>query len=136
MVIDFNPFYDLERDVDSFLATALQSPKFSRRYTSYPLVNISEDDANIYVRCELPGVELADLEITLLEASLSIKGERKARVGKYYRQERATGAFQRVISLSTQVEREAIEAKLKNGVLEVTLPKAAEVKPRKIEIQA
>ena len=136
MVIDLNPFYDFERDMDTLFRSALSNPRFTNRHTSYPLINISEDGANIYVRCELPGVELADLEITLLDTSLSIKGERKTRVGKYYRQERASGVFQRVISLNSPVERDSIEAKLKNGLLEVVLPKAEEVRPRKIAIQA
>ena len=136
MVIDFNTFYDFERDMEGLFNRALKNPLFSRRHSSYPLVNISEDDGHIYIRCEMPGVELADLEITLLDASLSIKGERKIRAGKYYRQERADGVFQRVISLNSQVERDAIEAKLKNGLLEIILPKAEEVKPRKITLQA
>ena len=61
-------------------------------------------------------------------------GERKPEQGKYYRQERPMGAFQRVITLNVPIDRDAVVASLADGVLRITLPKAEEMKPRKIAI--
>jgi HSP20 family protein len=133
MVIDFSPLYDVHRNFDRLLGSVL-SPSQARGRQAYPPMNISEDDNHIYVRMEAPGLEIDDIEITLVESSLAIRGERKAVRGKYYRQERPVGAFQRLVSLNTPVDREAVKASLKDGLLTVALPKAEESKPRKITI--
>jgi HSP20 family protein len=134
MVIDFSPFYDFHRNLDRLLGEAW-SPSIARRATpSYPLLNVSEDDDAVYVRAEVPGMDMNDLEITLVDSSLSIKGERTPEQGKYYRQERPSGVFQRLVSINTPVDRDAVAATLKDGVLTITLPKAEETKPRKISI--
>lgn len=63
-----------------------------------------------------------------------IKGERKSPEGRYFRQERGAGVFQRAIRLNVPVDRDKVTAKSENGILRVTLPKAEEVKQRKISI--
>ncbi|THB68800.1 MAG: Hsp20/alpha crystallin family protein [Desulfovibrio sp.] len=136
MVIDFNPFYEFNRHVGRLLDDYSSPLTFSRRRAAFPPINISEDDANLYVECEIPGLAIEDIEITLEDSSLTIKGELKPGEGKYYRQERASGLFNRVVSINTEIERDAVSAKLKDGVLEITLPKAEEVKPRTISIEA
>ena len=133
MVIDFSPLYDVQRNFDRLL-TSMLSPSQARGRQSYPPMNLSEDENNIYVRVEVPGLDIDDIELTLVESSLAIRGERKAVQGKYYRQERPVGAFQRLVSLHTPVNREAVKANLRDGLLTVTLPKAEESKPRKISI--
>lgn len=135
MVTELSPFFNFGRDLDRMLDGFGLPLSYSRRRTSYPPLNISEDDENLYIHCEVPGVRLEDMEITLVDSSLSIKGERKPGEGKYYRQERPAGIFQRVVNINSPVDRENVKATLKNGILEIVLPKSEETKPRKIEIQ-
>ena len=87
------------------------------------------------IAAEIPGVDMSELDLTLTNKSLVIKGERKVEQGKYYRQERPTGAFQRIVTLGVPVDRDQIKATLKDGVLTVVLPKTEAIKPRKISIE-
>ncbi len=136
MVTDLSLFSTLNRDFDRLMDVFSTPAFYSQRRQSYPPLNISEDEHNIYVQCEVPGIDMKDIEIVLAESSLSVKGERKATEGKYYRQERPMGLFQRVVRINAPVDVEAIKARLKDGVLEVTLPKAEEAKPKKIAIES
>ena len=136
MVIELSPFYGINNEFDRLMDSFFTPLSFSQRRVAYPPLNISEDDDNIYVECEAPGVEIKDIEITLCDGSLSIKGERKPREGKYYRQERATGLFQRVVNLNSEIDRDKVKASLKDGILSIALPKAEEMKPKTISIEA
>lgn len=136
MVIDFSPFYEFNRQLNRALDNYAAPLSFSQRRASYPPLNISEDEHNIYVECEIPGLGIEDVEITLVDSSLTIKGELKSGEGRFYRQERASGVFNRVVTINTNVDRDKVSAKLRDGVLEITLPKAEEAKPRTISIQA
>ena len=134
MVIDFNTLYDLPKDMDRLFSGLLGSAGYAPRKSAYPLINVSETEDSYAVDICLPGVPAEELEITLAARSLIIKGERKAPEGRYYRQERDAGSFQRIISLNVPVARDAVSAKSENGIIRVTLPKTEEVKPRRIEI--
>lgn len=105
----------------------------------FPPVNLWEDDNNLYVESELPGLALSDLELHVTgENQLSIKGERKrpeSAQGTWHRQERGFGSFARVVELPSLVDSSRVTAEFKNGVLLVTLPKRAEAKPRRIEVK-
>lgn len=106
--------------------------------TNYPAVNIYHDNENLYITAELPGVKIEDLDITLEEDTLTLKGEKKSLAiegATYYKKEREEGTFSRVISLPIKIEPEKATASLKNGILTVTIPKAEEAKPKKIEIK-
>lgn len=107
---------------------------------AYPAVNAWEDAENFYVEAELPGLKLKELEIYVSdERVLSIKGQRGELVrdkGTWLRRERGFGSFERGIALPGPIEAEHVEACLKHGVLTVTLPKAAEIRPRRIEVKA
>jgi len=104
----------------------------------FPALNVSEDRDNLYVRAELPGVSAKDLDISVQDDNLVIKGERRiaaeSKGVSYHRREREAGTFQRIISLPTRVDGGKVTAVCKNGVLTVTLPKAAEAKPRQIAV--
>jgi len=134
MVTELTPFYRLNRNFDRLFDEFFTPLYYSQRRESYPPLNISEDEENIYIDCEIPGVDMKDVEITLVDSSLTIKGERKPTEGKYYRQERPSGVFQRVVRINNAVNRDAVRATMKDGLLEIVLPKAEEVKPRKISI--
>ena len=134
MVIDLSPFYGSSTPLDRLFESLWPSMAISQRSMAYPPLNIGEDDENIYVSCEIPGMDIADLELTLTDSSLVIKGERKAVKGKYYRQERPTGFFQRVVNIQAAIARDQVTATMRDGVLEVVMPKADESKPKKINI--
>jgi len=106
----------------------------------FPALNIWEDDDNLFVEAELPGLELADLEIYVTgENQLSLKGERKLpemQSGAWHRQERSYGAFSRLVELPYAVQADKVTAQFRHGVLTIQLPKREEVKPRKIEIKS
>lgn len=106
----------------------------------FPPLNLWEDDEQLYVEAELPGLELKDLEITVAGGNqLHIKGERRApehQGGSWYRRERAFGPFERVILLPNEVDSERVSAEFKNGVLMVTLARREEAKPRRITVKS
>jgi HSP20 family protein len=136
MVIDFSPFYDLPRDIGRLFDTFTEPVPISRRRASYPLINVAEDEDNFYVDAKIPGVTMDDIDLTLTENDLVIKGERKSAEGSYFRQERGLGAFQRVLGLNAPVDRDKAKASFKDGILSVVLPKAESVKPKKIAIES
>ena len=136
MVIDLSPFYGSPSPFDRLFESLWPPQAISQRSLAYPPLNISEDDDNLYIRCEIPGMDIDDLDLTLTDASLVIKGERKVAKGKYYRQERPTGFFQRVVNIQAPVDRDKVTAKMRDGVLSVVIPKSDESKPKKISIAA
>lgn len=134
MVIDFNTLYNFPSRLDRVFEEILKSPMGADRRLAYPPLNLSNDEEAIYVRAELPGVDIGDVELTLTDKTLVLKGERTAPEGKLFRQERPSGVFHRVINIGVPVDRERVTATMVNGVLTVTLPKSEEVKPRTISI--
>lgn len=114
---------------------------YSNVVTSHwrPAVDIKEEADRFLITADLPGVDPKDIEITMDNGVLTIKGERhsESTEGKdgYKRVERVSGAFYRRFSLPDTADAERIEATGKNGVLEVTLPKHEKVQPRKIEVK-
>ncbi len=103
-----------------------------------PAIEVMEKDDKFLVRAELPGMKKEDIDVSVTGDTLTIKGERKAesevKEENYYRSERVYGNFFRSISLPTSVDTKKIEASYKDGILEIGLPKAPEVQPKKIEI--
>ncbi|MFH1136353.1 MAG: Hsp20/alpha crystallin family protein [Pseudomonadota bacterium] len=105
----------------------------------FPLVNIMEDADNFYLTAELPGVSPDQMELSFEKNSLVLRGERKIAAAEkkvnYHRREREAGVFRRVIDLSYEIDSAKASAKFKNGVLEVTLPKAEVAKPKQISVE-
>ena len=133
MVIDFNSFYEIPKDMDRIFEIFRNSSMLQQR-AMYPLTNVYENDDSYIVDVCMPGIAANDVELTLTARSLVIKGERKSPEGRYFRQERMGGIFQRVISLNVPVARDQVTAKSANGILRVVLPKTEDVKPRRINI--
>lgn len=111
-----------------------------RRMSAFPLLNLWEDDDNLFVEAELPGFELDDLEIFVTGGTqLSISGERKQpehEGGAWHRQERGFGKFRRTLDLPGDVNSDGVIANFHSGVLTLTMPKAEKAKPRRIEVKA
>lgn len=108
------------------------------RTTAFPALNVWEDGRNYFIEAELPGLRMEDLEVTAVGAELTLKGQRKEETLKdavYHRRERGAGSFVRSIRLPAAVDTADVKATLQNGVLSISLPKAKEAQPRKIEVK-
>jgi HSP20 family protein len=105
-----------------------------------PNIDVTETDREVTVTAELPGLEEKDIEVSISDNTLTLKGEKKSEKeekGKsFHRSERSYGAFQRVIPLPVEVQEDKVEADFSKGVLTIRLPKspAAQKKVKKIEI--
>ncbi|MCZ7626694.1 MAG: Hsp20/alpha crystallin family protein [Candidatus Methylomirabilis sp.] len=103
-----------------------------------PAVDIFETPDSIVMKAELPGVSRDNIDIQVQDNSLMLKGERKfereVKEENYLRIERAYGAFHRAFNLPTDIQQDKIKAVFKDGVLEVTMPKAEEAKPKQVKI--
>ena len=129
----------LQRRMDRLFQNAFGLERSPWRVGVYPLVNISEDRDHIYVRAELPGVKAADLEITIQDNSLILRGKRQIaseeKQVNYHRREREAGFFRRVLALPARIQADKVEATSKDGILTIKLAKPEEVKPRKIQVK-
>jgi HSP20 family protein len=105
-----------------------------------PAVDIREEAERYVIEADLPGIDPKDIEITMEQGVLTIKGERSSEKEEthegYRRVERVRGTFYRRFSLPDSADAEHIEAKGKNGVLEIVLPKLQKVQPRKISVSS
>lgn len=103
-----------------------------------PPIDVHQDNDNLTVVVELPGMKKEEIEISLHEGSLTISGERKnetqQKEGDQFRSERFFGRFQRTVHLPSAVDAAKVGAAYKDGVLTVTLPKAEEAKPKQIPV--
>jgi HSP20 family protein len=137
-----DPFQELDRlqrQMDTLFQTIPGRERPYRREGVYPLVNLSEDADHIYVQAELPGVDPQDLDITLKDQNLVLRGERKIPAEEknvnYHRRERESGFFRRVLRLPAPVDANKVQATCQDGVLTITLAKPEEVKPRQISVK-
>ncbi len=136
----FREMADLQRQMERLFHAAPGWESQPRRVGVYPLVNISEDHDQVYVRAELPGVRPEDLEITIEDQSLILRGERRIAIEEknvnYHRRERESGFFRRRLRLPAPVSPHNAQASCKDGVLTITLAKPEEVKPRQIVVKS
>ena len=136
----FQELERLQRQMDRLFQNVAGVERYPRRVGVYPLVNISEDTDHILVRAELPGVNPEDLDITIKDQHLVLRGERKISTEEknvnYHRRERESGFFRRVLRLPAEVDPNKVEAACKDGVLTISLAKPKEVKPRQISVKS
>lgn len=129
------PFDVFNQAFNQFLRTDAETQETR---TWAPAVDILETPEAYVVKAELPGVPKDAVHITVENNVLTLKGERKLEKDvtkeNYHRIERTYGAFARSFSLPTRVDHDGVEARFDQGVLTITVPKAAEAKPKKIEI--
>lgn len=141
-VARFDPFRDITtlRDEMNRLFNRTVGDGVSSGSAWTPAVDIFDTDQAIVLRAELPGLDPDDIEIEVDDNVLSLKGERRfeetVQEGRYYRLERAYGRFQRSVTLPQGVKADEISATFDKGVLSVRVPKAEEVRPRKIAVTA
>ena len=123
---------EIDRVFDSLRAVTPPSRAF-------PPLNVWEDAGAVYVEAELPGFKLQNLDVTLERDVLTLKGHREITAGSppnnaYLHRERAGGAFTRSVRVGEQIDGGRVTATLADGVLTVTLPKAAQTAPRTITV--
>jgi len=106
-----------------------------RAWTGMP-VSLWDDEDHFFIEAELPGVMDNDVDITVHNGMLFIRGERKPAEGRRYLYNgRSFGRFERVIALPEAVKTDDVQATMKDGILSITLPKSPEAKPKKITLQ-
>ena len=138
-----NPYAELERmrrQMDG-LSNMFFRGMPERRVLSagvFPLLNLTENKDNYYIRAELPGMKAEDLGIQIVDKTLTISGERKipeeGESVRYHRRERDAGRFSRAIGLPGEIDSDRIKAKMRDGILTVTIPKAEAAKPKLITV--
>ena len=136
------PFYDMSKtlaEVDRVFNTIDRPARLhSARRGVFPAINVySQGDATVMI-AEVPGVDPNALELTVLDDTVTLKGDRGQDIPEQahiYRQERLQGGFSRTITLPDSVDPESVKAEYHNGVLRVTMDKAEAVKAKRIEIQ-
>ncbi len=112
------------------------------KFTAAPAVDVAETDKSYEIAAELPGIDEKNIEVSLANGGIKIKGEKKEETEEkkkdYYVSERRYGSFERYFTLPEGVDANKIEASFKNGVLKVTLPKTSEAQKaaKKIEVKA
>ena len=106
----------------------------------FPPINVTQDGDAFYIRAHLPGIKVEDLAITSDRNRVSIAGKRtipKESDGvSYHRREREDGPFNRTVTLPTPFETAKVEARYRDGILTITLPKSADAKPRQIPVKS
>ncbi len=116
------------------------SPARLRSAPSYPAMNVWNSEQGLVVTAEVPGVSPDDIEISVIGDNLTLSGTRKPdelkEGARYHRQERGYGKFSRVLQLPFPVNVEKIEATFKDGVINITMPRAEEDRPRKIAVKS
>jgi HSP20 family protein len=153
-----HPLEDLRDEFDRFWNTLTAAPPLHGWSTrpagpAFPAVNVAESDDAVTVEAELPGLAAGDVEISMVDDELVLSGarpeaaeaagaaagngngERRSAV-TWHRRERGSGRFERRIPLPVAVDAGRVEARLVDGVLTVTCPKAPEAKPRKVEVKS
>jgi HSP20 family protein len=128
-----NPFSLLHEDMNSLIDNFFRGfdiEPFGRRYTSFtPDVEVSESDKEIKISAELPGLDEKDIDVSLTNGTLTIRGEKKeakeSNEKGYHMKERSYGSFKRSIPLYSEIETDKVDAHFKKGVLSITLPKSA-----------
>ena len=103
-----------------------------------PAAEVAESDGDVIIKLEVPGVEKDKLHVSVTEDEVTVRGEARKETEEkkknYYRQEISYGAFQRTVPLPSDVDPAKASAELKDGMLKITLPKAAQAKARRVDV--
>lgn len=143
-----SPFEEMDRLFESVLPRGwmrpfhMEWPRWGELAAPFegrmPKVDVIDRDEEVVVRAEVPGVEKEDLDVSVSDNAVTIKGqtkrEEKEEKGDYYRCEISRGAFTRTVMLPGAVDADKAKAQFKDGVLELTLPKVEEAKRRTVRI--
>lgn len=140
-IVRYDPFRDLTAfrdDINRLFTRTFGESGEARSWT--PAIDVFERDDAIVLKAELPGLGADDVNVEIDDNVLTISGERKftdtVEENRYYRVERSYGAFRRSLTLPQGIKEDAVQARFADGVLEVTVPKAEVIAPRKVTIES
>ena len=145
MLVKWNPYSELERTVNELFDRPLGlrpnwDDKNGEALAWQPPVNVYEDKDHLSIEAQLPGIDLKDIELTVKEQTLHLRGERKAETEKskdgYHLREAHYGTFSRSFSLPDTVNPDEAKATYDKGVLAIAIPKQEKSNPRTIQIEA
>ena len=129
---------EIHEEMDRLFGRSLRSRE-GFGVTFSPAIDVEVEKDNVIVKADLPGLTKDDVSVTLQENYLTIKGEKKQETEKkdanYFVSERVYGSFTRVVELPVAVDASKIDARFKDGVLHVTLPKTEEARPKQIDVK-
>ena len=142
---ELEPFKDFERmkeELDRFWDSFLEGTLHERgedRTGWFPSLDVSETKSDFVVKAELPGTDLKDIDVSVTDGMLTIRGEKRQekeeKEENYRLIGRSYGTFSRSVSLPRDVKNDKVSASYKDGVLRVVLPKSEETKKREIKIK-
>lgn len=143
-----SPFEEMERMFDNYFSRGwmrpfhMDMPSFPKMKAfegKTPSVDVIDRDNEVVVKAELPGVDKKDIDISVTQNTVTIKGstshEEKEEKGDFYRCEISRGSYSRTLSLPADVDEEKTKAKFKDGILELTLPKLKKSKRHTIKVE-
>ncbi len=145
MLVKWYPYTELERTVSGlfdrpFGLRPIWDDRNAEALTWQPAVNVYEDKDYLAIEAQLPGIDLNDIELSVKEQTLHLRGERKAETEKskdgYHIREAHYGTFSRSFALPNTVNVDEVKAAYDKGVLTITIPKQEKAKPRTIQIEA
>jgi HSP20 family protein len=146
---ELNPFEEMEQMFDQYLRGGWLRPwrgfgwpamrEMGLPEFRFPKVDVVDREADVVVKAEVPGVDRKDLDISVNEDSVTIKGstshEEKEEKGDYYRSEISRGSFSRTVALPASVDGSKARADFKDGMLELTIPKVARSKRHSVKVE-
>jgi HSP20 family protein len=131
--------FGLHREIDRLFNEFAQGIGPNGQPNLVPNIEISETDMAIEVSAEMPGLERKDVEISIEDDTLTIRGEKKFEESQkdknVQHSERTYGVFLRVLQLPAGIDPSSVQATMSNGVLKITIPKPAKAEPKKIEVK-
>ncbi|APE29937.1 heat-shock protein Hsp20 [Halomonas aestuarii] len=143
-----SPFREFDRMLDSFFDRGWMPSmrgehplweRFAAFEKGMPKVDVIDRDAEVVVRAEAPGFEREELDVSVTDGAVTIKGEHreesKEEEGDYFHSEISQGSFTRTVALPCEIDADKAEASFKNGMLELTLPKLKRANRRKLEVK-
>jgi HSP20 family protein len=143
-IVKHNPFRELRTMQDQM--NRMLDMAWNREFVEdlkegvwQPAVDIYEDEHSVIIKAEVPDVEQKDIEVRIVNGTLTLRGERKPssdiRKENYYRIERYFGQFQRSFSLPQTIDQDKVQAACDKGILTITLPKREETRPIPISVE-
>jgi HSP20 family protein len=133
-------FDRIRRSLDQFSQNYSNDELRYGRATVFPPINVYEENESLVIKAEIPGVKTEDLDISLEGETLTLAGKRKplddSGQKAFHRREIERGSFSRALSLPVKVDPDKVSASLKNGILTITISKAAEIKPRQVKVKS
>ncbi|MBB3189862.1 Hsp20/alpha crystallin family protein [Halomonas cerina] len=143
-----SPFREFERLLDGLFERGWRHPmhweqplreRFAALEGQVPKIDVIDRDNEVVLRAEIPGFEREDLDVSVTDTAVTLKGEQRQETqeeeGEYYYSEISRGAFTRTVPLPGEVDADKATASFKNGLLELVLPKLQQATRRKVEVK-